>query len=79
MTELREAIKSTQGNNATGLDGILAQVWKLECFNVKLLKVCNRAYHGNIPDVWLKGAILPFPKKGDLGSASNHRGDGSGG
>ena len=24
--------------------------------------------------MWLEGAILPFPKKGDLGSASNYRG-----
>ena len=24
--------------------------------------------------MWLKGAILPFPKEGDLDSASNHRG-----
>ena len=28
MTELRDAIKSTQGNKATGLDGIPAEVWK---------------------------------------------------
>ena len=74
MTELREAIKSAQEKKATGLDGIPAQVWKLECFNDQLLEVCNRAYHGDIPDMWLEGAILPFPRKGDLGSASNHRG-----
>ena len=38
--------------------------------------MCNRANHGDIPDIWLKGAtcILPFPKKGDVGSASNYRG-----
>ena len=36
--------------------------------------MCKRAYHGDIPDMWLKGAILPFPKKGDVGSASNYRG-----
>ena len=61
----------------TGLDGISAEVWKLECFN----EVCNRAYHGDTPCMWLKGAILPFPKKGDLGSASKYRyhPDGTGG
>ena len=76
MTELRvrEAIKSTQGNKATGLDGIPVEVWKLECFIDQLLEVCNRAYHRDIPDMWLKGAIVPFPKKGDLGSASNYSG-----
>ena len=28
MTEIWEAVKSTQGNKATGLDGIPAEVWK---------------------------------------------------
>ena len=39
MTELREAIKSTQGNKATGLDGIQAEVWKLECFRDQVPEV----------------------------------------
>ena len=73
VTELWEAIQSAQGNNVDGLDGISPEVWKLECFNDQLLEVCNRAYHGEIPDMWLEEAILPFPKKGDLGSASNNR------
>ena len=68
MTELWEAIKSTQGNRATGLDCIPSEV----CFNDQLLEVCSRAYHGDIPDMWLKGAILPFPRRGNLGSASNY-------
>ena len=74
MTELREAIQSTRGNKATGLDGIPAEVWKLDYFNDQLLEVCNRAYHTDIPGMWLKGAILPFPMKGDLDNASNYRG-----
>ena len=74
VMKLRKAIKSTQGSNTTGLDGIPAGVWKLECFNDQLLDVCNRAYHGDIPDMWQKGAVLSFPKKGDLGSTSNYRG-----
>ena len=49
--ELREAITSTQGNKATGLDGIPAEVWELECFNDQLLEVCSRASHGDIPDM----------------------------
>ena len=39
VTELREAIKSNQGNKATALDCIPAEVWKLECFNDQLLAV----------------------------------------
>ena len=50
-TELREAITSTQGNKATWLDGIPAEVWKLECFSDHLLGVCNRGYHGDISDM----------------------------
>ena len=37
--------------------------------NDQLLEVYNRADHGDIPDLRLKGVILPFSKKGDLGSA----------
>ena len=73
MTELREAIKSTHGNKATGLGGIPSEVRKLECFNDQLLEVWNRAYHGDMPNMWLKRAILPFPKKGDLDSASKYK------
>ena len=50
MTEPREAIKSTQGNKATGQDDIPVEVWKLERFNDNYLK-------------WLTEAILPFPNK----------------
>ena len=57
----------------TGLDGIPAEIWKLECLTDQLLEVCNRACHGDIHTVRLKGAILPFPKKGDLGSTTNYR------
>ena len=74
MTESREAIKSSQGNKVTGLDSIPAEVWMLEWFSNQLLEVCDRACHGYIPDMWLKGAILHFPKKGDLGSALSYRG-----
>ena len=73
VKELREAIKSAQGNKATGLDGIPAGVWKFECFNDQLLEVCNRDYHRDKPDMQVEGAVLLFPRKGDLGSASNYR------
>ena len=31
-------------------------------------------YHGDVPETWEKGGIIPFPKKGDLGKTSNYRG-----
>ena len=72
--ELQDATKATQNNKATGLDGIPAEVWKMDCLRDQLLKVCNKAYHGDVPAIWRKGAILPFPKKGDLGKTANYRG-----
>ena len=74
MAELQEAITATHNNKATGLDGIPAEVWKLDCLREQLLEVCNKAYYGDTPAIWLKGAILPFPKKGDLGNTANYRG-----
>ena len=73
VKEWREAIQSTQRNKATGLDGIPAEVWKLKWLNDQLLEACNKASHRDIADIWLKGVILPFPWKRDLGSASNYR------
>ena len=35
---------------------------------------CNTVYNQNIIDIWTKGCILPFLKKGDLGIAKNYRG-----
>ena len=32
---------------------------------------CNAVYNQNPIDRWMKGCILPFPKKGDLGLAKN--------
>ena len=34
----------------------------------------DNATHQNLIDRWMKGCILPFPKKGDLGLAKNYRG-----
>ena len=39
-----------------------------------LLRHCNVVYNQNPIDRWMKGCILPFPKKGDLGLAKNYRG-----
>ena len=39
-----------------------------------LLRHCNAVYNQNPIDRWMKGCILPFPKKGDLRLAKNYRG-----
>ena len=47
---------------------------KTRQFDDLLLRHCNAVYHQNLIDRWMKGCILPFPKKGDLGLAKNYRG-----
>ena len=37
-----------------------------------LLRHCNAVYNQNPIDRWMKGCILPFPKKGNLGLAKNN-------
>ena len=72
--ELKTAIKTLQNNKATGLDEIPAEVWKTECLDQELLEVCNKTFHGDAPDIWRKGGLLPFPKKGNLAYTKNYRG-----
>ena len=49
-------------------------VWKTRQFDNILLRHCNAVYNQNPIDRWMKGCILPFPKKGDLGLAKNYQG-----
>ena len=39
-----------------------------------LLRHCNAVYNQDPIDRWMKGCILPFRKKGELGLAKNYRG-----
>ena len=43
-------------------------------FDDILLRQCNAVYNHNPIDRWMKGCILPFPKKGGLGWAKNYWG-----
>ena len=56
------------------LDEILPEVWKTRQFDDILLRHCNTVYNQNPLDRWMKGCILPFPKKGDLGLTKNYQG-----
>ena len=49
-------------------------MWKTKKFDDRLLRHCNAVYDQNPIDRWMKGCILPSPKKGDLGLAKNYRG-----
>ena len=56
------------------LDEIPPGVWKTRQVDDILLRHCNAVYNQNPIDRWMKGCILPFPKKGDIGLAKNYRG-----
>ena len=64
--ELDSVLKKIKNRKAAGLDEIPPKVWKTRQFDDILLRQCNER--------WMKGCILPFRKKGDLGLAKNYRG-----
>ena len=72
--ELDSVLRKIKNRKAAGLDEIPPEVWKTRQFDDILLRRCNAVYNQNPIDRWMKGCILPFPKKGDLGLAKNYRG-----
>ena len=72
--ELDSVLKKFLNRKAAGLDKIPPEVWKTRQFDDILLRQCNAVYSQNRIERWMKGCILPFPKKGDLGLAKNYRG-----
>ena len=69
---LDSVLRKTKNGKAAGLDEILPEVWKTRKFDDILLRHCNAIYNQNPTDRWMKGCILPFPKKGDLRLAKNY-------
>ncbi len=72
--ELDSVLKKIKSWKASGLDKIPPEVWKTRQFDGILLRHCNTVYNQNPIDRWMKGCILPFPKKDDLGLAKNYLG-----
>ena len=71
--ELDSVLRKIKNRKAAGLDEIPPEVWKTRQFDDILLRHCNAVYNQNPIDRWIKGCILPFTKKGDLGLAKNYR------
>ena len=65
--ELDSVLKKIKNRKAAGLDEIPPEVWKTRQFDDILLQHYNAVNNQNPIDRWMKGCILPFPKKGDLG------------
>ena len=72
--EFDSILRKIKNRKAAGLDEIPPEVWKTRQFDKILLRHCNTVYNQNPIDRWVKGCILLFPKKGDLGLAKNYRG-----
>ena len=72
--ELDSVLRKIKNKKAAGLDEIPPEVWKSRQFDDILLRHCNAVYNQNPIGRWIKGCILPFPKKGDRGLAKNYRG-----
>ena len=72
--ELDSVLKKIKNRKAAGLEQIPPEVWKTRQFDDILLRHCNAVYNQNPIDRWMKGCILPFPKKSNLGLAKNCRG-----
>ena len=72
--EIDSVLRKIKNRKAAGLDEIPPEVWKTRQFDDILLRHCNAVYNQNPIDRWMKGYILPFPKKGNLGLAKNYRG-----
>ena len=72
--ELDSVLRKIKNRKAAGLHEIPPEVWKTRQFDDILLRHFNAVYNQNPIDRWMKGCILPFPKKGDLGLAKNYRG-----
>ena len=72
--ELDSVLRKIKNRKAAGLDEIPPEVWKTRQFDDILLRQCNTVYNQNRIERWMKGCILPFPKKGDLRLAKKYRG-----
>ena len=70
--ERDSVLRKIKNRKDAGLDEIPPEVWKTRQFDDILLRQCNAIYNHNLIDRWMKGCILPFPKKGDLGLAKNY-------
>ena len=70
--ELDSVLRKIKNRKAAGLDEIPPELWKARQFEDTLLHHCNAVYYQNTIDRWMKGHILPFLKKGDLGFAKNY-------
>ena len=74
LDELNSVLRKIKNRKVAGLDEIPPEVSKKRQFDNILHQHCNAVYNQNPIDRWMKGCILPFPKKGEPGLAMNYLG-----
>ena len=74
---MKIAIKGLDRGKSYGLDNLINEMF-IDCIHVLsslLVNIFNYIFEsGTYPQEWLKGIIVPIPKKGDLTYANNYRG-----
>lgn len=77
LQEIESAIRKLKSGKAAGLDGIPAEIFKLDpeyfahILHAELMQIWAT---GVVPDAWKEGIIIKLPKKGDLSQCENWRG-----
>ena len=72
--EVNIVLTKIRSRKAASLNEIPPEIWKTTKFDDLLLWLCNTLYEQNTIERWMKGCILPFLKKDDLGSTKKKRG-----
>ena len=72
--ELDPVLRKIKNRKAAGQDEVPPEVWKTRQFDDILPRHCIAVYNQNPIDRWMKGCILRFPKKGEIGLVKNYRG-----
>ena len=71
------AIKILDRGKSYGLDNLINEMFinGIHVLSPLLVNIFNHIFEsGTYPQEWLKGIIVPIPKKGDLTDANNYRG-----
>ena len=74
--EIKNEIKRLKKEKATGLDGIMNEVY-ISCESLLvpvLVKIFNKILNsGKYPSSWSKGIVVPIHKKGSITDVNNYR------
>ena len=75
MNELKAAVASVSVGKASGVDGMINEILKLNDLHPVLLDILNSAYSSKtVPLEWLVSVLIPVFKKGVSSDPNNYRG-----